>query len=264
MKALFFDIDGTLIEGRDPKFNKPTVKTVEALKKLQENGDKIFICSGRGLTYLDKGILDIGFDGYILLNGATVFYDNKLIYAHTMDKKEVLPLMEYYESLGMEYAILDIDKTYVKKEFHNFQKRLMNYNIDKSAYTTDFNMDDINICKLELSSTDFSNEEKVINSLPKDLTYVVDPFNKECAIDIFPKNINKALGIQKIMEHLNIDQKDTFAFGDGDNDIEMLSFVANGFAMGNGTERAKKAAKIIVPSIFDDGVAFGINEYILK
>ena len=264
MKAIFFDIDGTLIEGRDPKFNTPSPEVMRAIHKLQSRGNLVFIASGRSITYLDDNILKLGFDGYVLLNGATIFLKDKLILTHYMDKKQVMELLAYYDEHHIEYALLGPTETYIKPEFKNFQKRLGAYGITEKGYTTDFNLDDIDICKIELSSSNYEDKDVIIRHLPDNLSYVEDPFNKECAIDIFPKSVNKASGIIEVLKYLNIPIENSYAFGDGDNDLEMLEAVGHGFAMGNGTDRAKAAAKTVVPSIFDNGVAYGIENYILK
>ena len=76
-KAIFLDIDGTLIDCMDGiKDITPNVK--KAIKKVQEKGDYAFISTGRPYALLDKNILDFGFDGFILANGAHVIINNKL------------------------------------------------------------------------------------------------------------------------------------------------------------------------------------------
>ena len=76
IKAIFFDIDGTLVSFKN---NQIPASTIESLKKLKEKGIKIFVATGRGKDGLD--ILDeIEFDGYITLNGQYCYVDNQIIY----------------------------------------------------------------------------------------------------------------------------------------------------------------------------------------
>ena len=66
IKAVFFDIDGTLI----PLGSKQmSAETIQALKELKERGIKIFLASGRGVRELGVITKDVSFDGYITLNG---------------------------------------------------------------------------------------------------------------------------------------------------------------------------------------------------
>ena len=72
----------------------------------------------------------------------------------------------------------------------------------------------------------------------------------------------KAHGILKVLDILNIPIEDSYAFGDGINDIEMLSTVGCGIAMGNASDEVKKYAHKVTESVHDDGVAVGIKEYV--
>jgi len=73
------------------------------------------------------------------------------------------------------------------------------------------------------------------------------------AIDILPKGGSKAIGVNKVMEALNLDHKNSFAIGDGMNDIEMLQEVGTGIAMGNSREPLKEIADLITDSVDNDG-----------
>ena len=84
-----------------------------------------------------------------------------------------------------------------------------------------------------------------------------------CHVEVYAKANSKATGALKVLEQLHIDKKDSFFFGDGDNDVEILSEIGFGMAMANGSVKARTAAKVIVPSVFEDGVAYGIEKYIL-
>ena len=66
-----------------------------------------------------------------------------------------------------------------------------------------------------------------------------------------------------MLEYLNIPIENSYAFGDGKNDIEMLSTVGCGIAMGNACEQVKNYAHKVTETVHNDGVAFGINKYII-
>ena len=72
--------------------------------------------------------------------------------------------------------------------------------------------------------------------------------------DVYSKDQTKATGIKHLLEYLNIDKKDTFAFGDGHNDKEMIEFCEVGVAMGNAIEKVKKASNYITVDIDNDGI----------
>ena len=72
------------------------------------------------------------------------------------------------------------------------------------------------------------------------------------------------MGILKALEYLNIPVEDSYAFGDGTNDIEIIQTVGCGIVMGNATEKLKEYADQLTESVQNDGVAVGIEKYILK
>ena len=79
IKAVFLDFDGTVFShasGRIP------ASTYEAVRKLRENGIKVFLCTGRAFAeFYDFDLTDFKLDGRILSNGQMVFDENdELIY----------------------------------------------------------------------------------------------------------------------------------------------------------------------------------------
>ena len=127
----------------------------------------------------------------------------------------------------------------------------------------EYNLDDIVVYKMEIDSPHHEDRKYIINNLPENMTFVEDMNHNYCHIEVYAKNNSKATGALKVLELLNIDKKDSFFFGDGDNDVEILSEIGLGMAMANGSVKARNAAKIVVPSVFEDGVAYGIEKYIL-
>lgn len=72
--------------------------------------------------------------------------------------------------------------------------------------------------------------------------------------------ITKASGIEVMLRHLGMDRKDSIAFGDSYNDLEMLEFAAVGVAMGNAPEAVKKAANLVTDEVTEEGIYNGFLE----
>ena len=72
--------------------------------------------------------------------------------------------------------------------------------------------------------------------------------------DMIPLEGGKPVGMQKILDHYGIDQKDTIAFGDGGNDMTMLEFAAIGVAMGNANDEVKSHADYVTDTSENDGI----------
>jgi Cof subfamily protein (haloacid dehalogenase superfamily) len=79
-------------------------------------------------------------------------------------------------------------------------------------------------------------------------------------LEILPLGASKGVGVQKLLEHLNIHPDRVLAIGDGENDIEMLQMVGLSVAMGNAKEIVQAAAHVVGPRNTEDGVAKVLNE----
>ena len=94
IKAIFFDIDGTLVS-----FNTHKVSNASkiAIKKLKEKGIKVFIATGRIKLQVDN-LDDLEFDGYITANGHDCYVDNKEIYKNAISKETIYSLIDYLKN----------------------------------------------------------------------------------------------------------------------------------------------------------------------
>lgn len=92
IKAIFFDIDGTLVSFRTHTVPESTRK---ALKQLHEQGVKLFIATGRPKLLINN-LDDLEFDGYITLNGAHCFTaDYHDIYKGSIPPNDIEQLVSY-------------------------------------------------------------------------------------------------------------------------------------------------------------------------
>ena len=262
-KIVFFDIDGTLIDTFHGKNDiSPAVK--QAIHKLQSLGHYAFIATGRPYAFISHQLWDFGFDGFVLSNGAQVVLSGKTIYEDKMDKTFVKTLANELDAHGIEYVLEGERYSYIKPKSQRLFDICESINVSKELIKRDYNLDEVEIYKFEI----FCNDEEI----EKHCMRVVDGYPdygyyysiNGCLFEVFAKRNHKAKGIEKALEILNIPIENSYAFGDGDNDIEMLKTVGCGIAMGNASDYVKSFANRVTQTVGNDGVAFGINEYILK
>ena len=105
--------------------------------------------------------------------------------------------------------------------------------------------------------------------IPEHQKQLLDSILDECAItswyptgiDVIPFGGGKSKGIKQFVEANGLKIEETMAFGDGDNDADMLEYVGIGVAMGNGTQKAKAAADYITDSIDDNGIENALRHF---
>lgn len=252
IKAIFFDIDGTLLSSTDGSFAD---STRFALTKLQEKGIKIFIASGRHVCEIEKQpIRDIPFDGYACLNGQLIFNkDKEIIQAYPFNKEDTENTSKLFKQKEIPMVLVQDKELYI-----NFVNEYVKHAQD--AIATDLppikEYQGGNIYQV----TAFSNEKEsqlIMNRLSNCKLTRWNPYG----VDIISNTGGKSIGIKDILSYYDIKQEETMAFGDGENDIDMLRFVQIGVAMQNAEDCVKEAADYITDTSKNDGIYKALKHF---
>ncbi len=249
IKIAFFDVDGTLY---NHKTNGLSTKTVYALKKLKENGIKVCIATGRPflmLMKLKEYIDDIGFDYLITNNGQAIFHNNKIVYKNFLHPEDVKAIIKKANELDFSLSLIGDGFNIITKlnelaiNSHNIVKHNLPRVVPIDEYF-DKPVDNI-VCYEKNECMKYFKpilKHSVMTSWSNDI------------FDFVPDNGVKVNGIKKVLNHLNIDPSEAIAFGDGENDREMLIYVGFGVAMGNSNLEIQEVADYVCESIYDEGV----------
>jgi len=262
-KIIFLDIDGTLV---DFDMQMPR-STSLALKKAKENGHKIALCTGRSVLDIYPWLLDFGFDGIVASAGAYIENDGKLVFHHTLNNEKLKTLSEILSNHKATYMFQGKEGKYI--DLHN-AKRLLEFarehGFDDETMAEGVQITKEPYAKKMLESGMYFQADIGIEEMRK----IVDPYFKitgssfgeerEFSGEITCAGIHKATGMQILMDSMDIDVKDSIAFGDGPNDVEMLSYAATGVAMGNAVEEIKPLADFVTKRINEDGIYAGFEK----
>lgn len=253
--AVFFDIDGTLL---DEELKAPE-SAVTAVRRLRENGDYAFLCSGRTkVNIYAKQLKEIGFDGIIAGCGAHIEYHGDTVYEKTISEEDTKELLLFFSERripvvleGRSRLFADIadfmDDPYILK----LKDDLGELFCPLAEFET--------IHKFTAGWNEHTREQMTRNLSGK---YEL-LFHEARYVEGMPKGISKATGIRWICDYLGIAHENTFAFGDSVNDLEMLRYVKTGIAMGNATDVAKEAADYVTSSLHEDGIYRGLKHFSL-
>lgn len=260
-RAVFFDIDGTLLDCVNGLIDiTPRVK--EAIRSLQENGDYVFIASGRPYAFLSQAILDFGFNGFVLCNGAYVEVNNKAVYSEPIDKRFIKEITKEFKENNIQYILEGQPYSYMKENNEALVDFYESIGISSRLISNHCDIENTDIYKVEAFCTDKAHRNICIDLVNKNVDYGYFNSIDDKFFEIYLKKNHKATGILKALEYLDIPLENSYAFGDGDNDVEMLETVGCGIAMGNASDRVKSYAKKITDTVSNDGVALGIEKYI--
>lgn len=266
-KALFFDIDGTLVNfhGQMPE------SAVRALKKAQDNGHLLVICSGRSICQIYSFLIELGFDGVVAASGAYVEYKKQVIFRRHMGEKTLKAVCALMDEADAVYSAQAENRILVKERcrerlLKRFQK--WHENDDNFAEQVNNGMEadnQLEECRA-IEKINFFDSKISVSEIRERLADCCDVTAMSFSVptdtdgEISTQGVNKALGIQKFIEHAQIAWEDTVAFGDGPNDIDMIEYVHTGVAMGNAWDEIKQRADFVTKDIDDDGIGFAMKE----
>jgi hypothetical protein len=254
-KAVFFDIDGTLWN----EHMEIPESTITAIQGMRDNGHYAFICSGRSKANIrNPRLLGIGFDGILAGCGADVEYHGEKIFELLLAPEQISQVLAICKKNHMSALLEGPRYCYYRPEefvgdfYIEYLKKELGADLKVMDACETF---EINKFSVALHGTDIAQIEKELGA---DFDVVT---HHEKLIEILPHGYTKATGIQMVCEKLGIRREDTYAFGDSANDLEMLSYVGHGIAMGNGTDAAKQAAEYVTAPVMEDGIRAGLQHY---
>ena len=253
IKAVFLDFDGTVFSHCSVSI---PASTYEAVRLLRNNGIKVFLCTGRApAEFKDFDLSEFILDGRILSNGQIIFDENDAI------------IFEKPIEGQLKDTIIDLFQ----------EKRFPMYMVTKD----DIYLNDINPTVLEVQDAVSSGIPPIKEYAGEEVYMASAFFNKQedidCiyelqdlaeitwwhagAVDIVPKGISKAQGIDEVISRFDIDLSETLAIGDGENDVEMLKHCGIGVAMGNAWPSTKKAADYVTDDIDENGLYNALKHF---
>ena len=271
----FFDIDGTLV-GFGKMELLPSTQT--ALAEARKAGHHLFICTGRSLTQIPGWLNNPDvFDGIVASAGADIFYHGQEIFLQPIAEDIVRQSAQLFLENEIPFMLQGRKQNYVAKRFYRglieslaakgpFPIEAVEKLFGGCVQTGDDPASEIaaaddGILSMLYERSPFDHET-MREKLGPALKVNPSSFNKPDPYsgEITQAGITKATGIQTVMEYLGVPREETAAFGDGHNDIEMLTFAGTGVAMGDSPDAVKASADIVAEPLEADGLYLAMKQ----
>lgn len=253
IKAIFFDIDGTLVSFRTHEIS---VKSLETLRSLRKNGVKLFIASGRHFRLMDN-LGEFSFDGYICMNGALIYDRGEVVYRHPIDRNDALAVADIADRNRIPCALFSENR--LGMNFQNGKTmeifKMIRLPQPPIIPLREYAMEPV------YQYTIFVNGEMEKRYLQPVLKHAFSTRWHPEFTDIIPENLSKAEGIEHVISMYGISRDEVMAFGDGGNDVEMLEYAGIGVAMGNAVPDVQKRADYVTGSVDDEGVTMAVRHF---
>lgn len=250
IRAIFFDIDGTLLSFQTHAVPPSTQK---ALRMLREKGVKVFLATGRPpkTAAFVRHSFDFDFDGAVTMNGQYCLAGGQVIYEKSIPTASIAALLPYLEEKQIPCDFVELDYIYIN---------LLNEQTEELSRM--------------LGGQQVLGPVEDVQRALHNKVYQLSPFIRveeeddflrhvpgcksarwtDIFTDIIPADGGKPVGMDQMIAHFGIRPDEVMAFGDGGNDLEMLQHAHIGVAMGNAMEAVKAAADYVTDDVDHDGI----------
>ncbi len=246
IRAIFFDVDGTLLSH---KTGQVPASARQSLERLREKKIKRFLSTGRHVLELEElPIRDLRFDGYITLNGQLCLDSHKHILSATpLDRAATEALVAMFEDRTLPIMLVEADRIYINR---------INDAVRQAQAAVSTPVPPIGRYEgapIYLATTVLTRAEEAgfQAKLPKGckLTRWSDK-----GVDSLSTAGGQDAGIQYVQQALDLSAAAIMAFGDAENDMDMLAYAGLGVAMGNAKGCVKEIADFVTADINEDGI----------
>ncbi|AIM17405.1 MULTISPECIES: Cof-type HAD-IIB family hydrolase [Neobacillus] len=256
------DLDGTLL--KDDK--TISAKTKNILKKAREQGHIVMIATGRPFRSSEMYYRELELNTPIVnFNGAFTHHPldpNWGFFHEPLDIKVAKDIVETCRNFHFHNIIAEVmDDVY----FHYHDQKLIEiFSLGNPNITTGDLVDYLKDSPTSmLIHTEEDELKKIRDHLSEVHAEVIDhrswaaPWH---VIEIIKSGLNKAVGLKKAADYYGIPAERVIAFGDEDNDLEMIEYAGHGIAMGNAIDQVKNIANDVTLTNEQDGVALYLKD----
>ena len=267
IKLVAIDMDGTLLNSKKELLEETKQYFKDFHKK--ETDTLLVLCTGRPESGIRPYLKDLGYleeNHYIISqNGANIYESRtgKRVMDAFLDSAAIQKWIELGKKHGISVMGAGVDYYYCfdqePTEWMEFDVKLVTGKLKRIPTKESLNTDFYKILLMgdEVQLNEF---ETFIPEEWRDEFYVVR--SQKYLVEVLTKGVNKAFGLEKLAQKLNIEPSEIAAVGDAANDIEMLEYAGLAIAMGNASEEVKAIADIVTDTNENNGVIKAIDKLI--
>ena len=271
IRLIATDMDGTLL---DPRGQLDLPRLEKILDQLDQRDIRFVIATGNEVHRMRQLLEHLASRVVLVVaNGARIFENNKLIQAQTWDDAMVDKALAHFKGRECrdQFVVTSMNGSFVKEGtvFTDLEKFMTPEMIEKLYQRTNF-VDELNsdlfggVLKMSM----VVGEERSSSVLQE----INDRFDGRVravssgygCIDILQTGIHKAWGLEELLKRWNLQSEQIMAFGDSENDVEMLEMAGIAYAMENAADEAKAVATALAPANSQGGVYQVLEKWLEK
>lgn len=255
-KALFFDIDGTLFS----EISKQVPQSAAlALRKTRQNGNLVFINTGRTLCQTEDIRREVEADGLLCGCGTYITAGKRVLYDHRISGEQAERIKDSILRFGMDGVLEGVEGCYfraggpvmpVMRQIWGFLKA------NGSCAAVEWDDPSCRISKFCVTADENSDREGFFASLEG-----IDVIDRgggfyECV----PQGHSKASAIERILKQYAVPRENAWVFGDSMNDLSMFQYSMNSVLMGKHDKGLEPYATFVTKTVEEDGIAYAMEK----
>ncbi len=254
IKAAFFDIDRTLLSHVT---NSVPQSARDALEALKRKGVLLFCATGRPKSVVETmpALQGLPFHGCVTLNGQFCYDHTGIIFSNPIHTDDIRQLIAFLDQTPIPCAFIDGNRSYMN--FYNDHV----FRVHTAVMSDPPPLGDLRqglyggVLQIWMY---LQNDD--LSRLPT-LPHIKYTQWHEGGIDMIAMDGGKATGIERVLAHYGISWEEVIAFGDAENDIDMLRGAGIAVAMGNACDAVKAVADFITTDIDDNGISNALKHF---
>lgn len=260
IKLIAADLDGTLLNNdhQISEYNKKIIKTADDM------GIRVILSTGRPASAAYKFLYDLDIDSELIsFNGAMITDKrSQIIYQQNLNADIGIQLIDTAKKYNVYHQGFLSDRWnigFFDDKWTDFYSSIANIN----NYTIGFD----NINDFSFSKFMFIAENSILKIIEEELKNTFEDniyytFSRPVYLEVHSPNASKAKALSYLADLYNIRSDNIMAFGDNNNDLEMLEFAGISVAVDNAEETVKQKAKYNTKNNQENGVGYFINKYL--
>lgn len=253
-KICFFDFDDTLRIGETDEITKATYASFQRLKEI---GHILFLNTGRSFNALGPQVYTLPFDGFICGCGTYIRYQDKVLLEAQLPGERMQDVLDCLDTYKID-AIFEghrglycnhVTSDYMKDQIEGIKTRGIEF-LDTSDSSFHF-------VKMSLHYPNQQVRQQFETEMQATFDFII---RNDQETEVILKGYSKGTALRSVVDYFKMSLKDSYAFGDSNNDEEMLLAAGNSILIGDSAKHLVNKVNFVSKDAMHDGVTYALQQ----
>ena len=254
-KILFFDFDGTL---RIEETDEVTPLTYQSFNELKSLGHLLFLNTGRSFNALGPQVYTLPFDGFICGCGTYIRYQDQVLLEAKLEDDKIKEVVNELARQHIEAIFEGHRGLYCNKIQSDYMKNQIESIEQRGLVFKDVTDPTFHFVKMSLHYPN----QIIKNEFEKQMDVYFDfILRNEDETEAVLKGYSKGKAMLDLLDYFKILKVKSYAFGDSNNDEEMLLSVGNSILIRKTAKHLVDKVTFVSKDAKHDGVTYALKHF---